>query len=387
MSFDDTIIAFANKPNAELRKTYFIFAMMNRQWLVKVGTFFIKLSLYLHLPIKFLVKPTIFNVFCGGEDINDCQKTISLLGQSHIGTILDYSIEGGGNEAHFDATTQEIIRTIEKSKTTIDIPFCVFKITGIGDAELLEKVQNNYKLSDSECIAFERIEARTNQICEKANMLGVKVFIDAEESWIQESIDKLAYKMMEKYNLRTPVIYNTYQLYLKEGLAKLVHDTDIANEKGYFLGAKLVRGAYMEKERLKAHEGEYSEPVHATKADTDRDYNAAIDFCVRNLHTVSICVGTHNEYSCQHLVCQMRKIGLTNNDKHIWFAQLFGMSDNVSYKLAKEGYNVAKYVPYGPVESVMPYLFRRAEENTSVAGQAGREFSLLKKELSRRRIS
>lgn len=384
INFEDTSVAFANKSNFLLRKTYLIFAAMNRQWLVKLGTFFIKLAIRLHLPVKSLIKNTIFGHFCGGENIADCQKTIATLGQAHIGTILDYSVEGEDDEASFDATTREILLTIEKASSSDSIPFCVFKVTGLGNTELLENIQNGESLDDEDRLAFSRIEQRVDTLCKKAHDLGVRIFIDAEESWIQNTIDGLAYEMMKRYNKQQPIVFNTYQLYLKDTLCRLVQDSDTAAAKGYFLGAKLVRGAYMEKERARAHELEYCEPVHNTKEDTDRDFNKAVEFCVRNIKTVSICVGTHNEYSCKHLACQMQKVGLAPNDPHIYFAQLLGMSDNISYSLSKEGYNVAKYVPYGPVTAVMPYLIRRAEENTSVAGQASREFTLIKNEMKRR---
>ena len=359
LSFEDTAVAFASKSDWQLRKTYWIFASMNRQWLVKLGTFFIKLFFKLKLPIKYLIKPTVFDHFCGGEAIESCDKTIKRLSSSHIGTILDYSVEGEDDERSFEATVREILRTIEK-------------------------VQNNQTLSDDERAAFERVTQRMDTLCKRAYELGVKIFVDAEESWIQDTIDMLTYEMMEKYNRERAIVYNTFQMYRNDMLENLVKATDRAAEQGYFLGAKLVRGAYMEKERLRAHENEYCDPIHATKEDTDTDFNKALDFCVRNLEQVSICLGTHNEYSCLYMTQQMRKLGILPSDPHVWFAQLLGMSDNISYNLAKEGYNVAKYVPYGPVEAVMPYLFRRASENTSVAGQASREFTLIQREVERR---
>lgn len=386
LSFEDTAVAFAAKSNWQLSKTYWIFASMNKQWLVKLGTFFIKLFFKLKLPIKYLIKPTVFDHFCGGETIEGCTPTISRLASSHVGTILDYSVEGEDDEKSFDATVREILRTIEKAhQMPNEVPFSVFKVTGIASADLLEKIQNNVLLNDQEKEAYVRVSERLDTLCRRAHELDVKIFVDAEESWIQDAIDMLTYEMMEKYNKERAIVYNTFQLYRKDMLENLVKATDRAAEKGYFLGAKLVRGAYMEKERQRAHENEYCEPVHATKEDTDADFNKALDFCVRNLEQVSICLGTHNEYSCLYMTQQMRKLGVLPNDPHVWFAQLLGMSDNISYNLANAGYNVAKYVPYGPVEAVMPYLFRRASENTSVAGQASREFTLIKNEVQRRR--
>ncbi len=389
ISFEDTSVAFSAKSDYNLKKAYFLFAAMNKQWLVKLGTFFIKLAIRLHLPIKNLIKVTVFEQFCGGETIKDCQKTIDNLGKSQIGTILDYSVEGEDSDKSFDTTTQEILLTIERARTNVSIPFCVFKVTGLASTDLLEKIQQfgQDTLSDQERLDYSHVLDRVDSLCAKAHQHGVKIFIDAEESWIQGTIDDIAYKMMEKYNQSHPIVFNTYQLYLKDTLQKLVKDSDNAVNQNYFLGAKLVRGAYMEKERLRAHEGEYCDPVNRTKEDTDKDYDSAVQFCVRNLDSVAICMGTHNEKSCQKLVCEMTKLHLDANHPHIWFAQLLGMSDNISYKLSKEGFNVAKYVPYGPVEAVMPYLIRRAEENTSVAGQTGREFSLIRKELIRRKCA
>ena len=385
ISFEDTSTAFADQSDWELKKTYLIFAAMNQNWLVKIGTFFIKLFLYLKFPIKGLIKKTVFEHFCGGESIEDCRRTIQKLDHAHIGTILDYSVEGEASEKSFDATVNEVLHTIEKASKTPAVPFAVFKVTGLADTELLEKVQNNQPLDADEQAAYERVCHRVNVLCQAAHDWHVKIFIDAEESWIQDTIDALAYEMMTRYNQKQAVVYNTYQMYLRDSFNNLSKAVKTARQQGYCLGVKLVRGAYMEKERQRAHEMEYCEPVHGTKEETDRDFNRAIDFCLENKDVVSLCLGTHNEYSSLYLAEEMRRRGIAPNDTRFWFAQLLGMSDNISYNLAKAGYNVAKYVPYGPVEAVMPYLFRRAEENTSVAGQASREYSLIKRELERRR--
>jgi proline dehydrogenase len=385
ISFEDTSTAFADQSDWELKKTYLIFAAMNQNWLVKIGTFFIKLFLYLKFPIKGLIKKTVFEHFCGGESIEDCRRTIQKLDHAHIGTILDYSVEGEASEKSFDATVNEVLHTIEKASKTPAVPFAVFKVTGLADTELLEKVQNNQPLDADEQAAYERVRHRVNVLCQAAHDWHVKIFIDAEESWIQDTIDALAYEMMTRYNQKQAVVYNTYQMYLRDSFNNLSKAVKTARQQGYCLGVKLVRGAYMEKERQRAHEMEYCEPVHGTKEETDRDFNRAIDFCLENKDVVSLCLGTHNEYSSLYLAEEMRRRGIAPNDTRFWFAQLLGMSDNISYNLAKAGYNVAKYVPYGPVEAVMPYLFRRAEENTSVAGQASREYSLIKRELERRR--
>jgi proline dehydrogenase len=384
--FEDTSVAFASKSDAKLRKTYWLFSLMNQARVVNLGTFFIKLALKLNLPIKNLIRATIFEQFCGGETINDCDATIKALGSSGIGTILDYSVEGEDEEASFEATALEIFKTIDRAADSESIPFSVFKVTGVASSELLEKVQKKDELSEDEKAAYGRAHERVERLCEHAYAKGVRIFIDAEESWIQGVIDDLAYEMMQKFNRERAIVYNTYQLYRHETLEALKTAFLIARQKGYFLGGKLVRGAYMEKERLRARENEYFNPIHISKEATDIDYNLAIDFCLDRLEYIAICLGTHNEYSSQYCAIKMKKLGIANNDDRIWFAQLLGMSDNISYNLAKVGYNVAKYVPYGPINAVLPYLIRRAEENTSIAGQSSREFLLVKSELKRRGI-
>ena len=385
VSFEDTSVAFSSKSNLQLKKIYLIFASMNQNWLVKLGTFFIKLFLFLHFPIKKLIKMTVFEQFCGGENLQECNKTIDNLDKAHIGTILDYSVEGEDDEKSFDKTAKEILLTIEKANQNQAIPFAVFKVTGIGSAELLEKVQNQGELYDEEKEAFESIRKRIDMLCGRAAVLNVRVFIDGEESWIQDTIDELTYEMMGKYNHEKCVVYNTFQMYRKDMFHNLKNATFEARKQNYYLGVKLVRGAYMERERQKAHEDNYCEPVHETKEGTDGDFNAAMEYTVENREVISVCVGTHNEYSCKRLVELMTQHHVQPTDTHFYFAQLLGMSDNISFNLSKAGYNVAKYVPYGPVDAVMPYLFRRAEENTSVAGQVSREFGLVKREIVRRK--
>ena len=385
LSFEDTHIAFASKNNFALQKAYWIFAIMNQNWIVKLGTFFIKLFLFLHFPIKKLIKTTIFQQFCGGESIEDCENTIQGLNKVSIGTILDYSVEGEENEKSFLKTKNEILRTIEKAHQELSIPFAVFKVTGIFSSELLEQFQTG-PLDEEDEQSFTLSKEYMHEICQKAFDLRVRLFIDAEESWIQNSIDLLSYEMMEKFNKNEVIIYNTFQMYRVDMLGNLSKAIKSAKDQHYSLGVKLVRGAYLEKERQRSHEENYSEPLHKSKHDTDRDFNAAVDLCLQNLETVYFCVGTHNEESCIHLCDKMNAMGIVNNHKQIHFAQLLGMSDNISYNLAHFGYNVAKYVPYGPVEAVMPYLFRRAEENSSIAGQTSREFALIKKEVNRRKL-
>lgn len=387
IDLQDTSIAFEHISNRDLKKTYYIFALMNLNWLVKIGTFFIKLSLKLGLPVKKIIKNTIFGQFCGGENIVECRKTIDSLAKFNVGTILDYSVEGEDNEADFEKTKNEIIKTIEiASENRNKIPFSVFKVSGIGSVDLLEKKQlGEEALTPSETTAFEAIERRVAEISSKASELNVRLFFDAEESWIQDAIDTLCYQMMEKYNAAGQVIiYNTYQLYRWDVLDNLKQAVEKGKQEGYKIGGKLVRGAYIEKERLRASENEYKDPINRTKEETDEQYDLAVDYAVQNLDTISICLGTHNDDSCLKCVRLMDKLEISHKDERVYFAQLLGMSDNISFNLAKSGFNVAKYVPYGPVESVMPYLFRRAAENTSIAGQSSREFVLIKKELTRR---
>lgn len=387
LSFDDTSVAFAHQSNKKLYKTYLIFAMMNQNWLVKIGTFFIKLILKLGLPVKFLIKNTLFAQFCGGESIETCQTAIENLAKAKVGTILDYSVEGEDNEKDFDKTAQEVGRTIEKAaQQATAIPFSVFKVSGVGSVEILEKVQEfKESLTDEDKAAFERIRSRVDTLCKRASELNVRIFLDAEETWIQDVIDEMCYEMMKKYNVGgKTIVYNTYQLYRWESLENLIKACDNARNENYKVGAKLVRGAYIEKERRRAAELEYKSPIHITKEETDADFDKAILYAIEHLDILSICLGTHNEESCLLCIKLMQEKGISHNDARIWFAQLLGMSDNISYNLANEGYNVAKYVPYGPVEAVMPYLFRRAEENSSIAGQSSREYLLVKRERERR---
>lgn len=387
LSFEDTKIAFSSKTDFKLSKSYWIFAAMNQIWIVKLGTFFIKLLLFLHFPIKKLIKSTLFEQFCGGESIEECQKIIDELHKGKIGTILDYSVEGEESEKSFQKTKSEIQETIRKAHQDSAIPFAVFKMTGIFQVELLEEFQTESGLSEENEAAFQHSKDILTEICQLAADLHVKLFIDAEESWIQTTIDVLAYEMMENFNKDEAIIFNTYQMYRVDMLANLTEAIASAETKAYYLGVKLVRGAYLEKERLRAHEDEYSEPLHKEKAATDHDFNQGMLLCLEHIELVNFCIGTHNEASCLQLTQAMAELHIPNNHPHIYFAQLLGMSDNISYNLAAAGYNVAKYVPYGPVEAVMPYLFRRADENSSIAGQTSREFSLLQKEVRRRKTA
>jgi proline dehydrogenase len=386
ISFDDTFIAFSSKSDKELQRSYFLFALMDKNLIVKLGTFFVNAALKLKLPVKKLVKNNLFNHFCGGESIEDSEKTIRELAKYNIGTILDYAVEGENTESAFNRTAEEIIRTIYRSRNDPNIPFCVFKPTGMASIELLEKVQRKESLNEQEKTDFQNIRNRWDKVCGTAYQYDVKIFIDSEDSYIQDPIDELTYELMGKYNKDNAIVWNTYQMYRVGMMDTLKKALDRARQKKYFLGAKLVRGAYMEKERERAMEKGYPDPIQPHKAATDRAYDEALRFCVKHKDLVSVCSGSHNEKSNYLLTELMAGNGMENGDPRVYFAQLYGMSDHISFNLAKAGYNVVKYVPYGPVESVLPYLMRRAEENTSIAGQSSREFLLIKKEIRRRKV-
>lgn len=385
ISFDNTAVAFEAKSDAELKKANLLFSVVNNPTMSDLATGSVKIALKLGLPVKGIIKNTVFELFCGGETIEESKKTISELSKHGIGTILDYSVEGGVDEESFEITKAEIIKTVNTAKLSLDIPFSVFKVTGLASTPLLQKVQEGKELTKEEKAAFERIRQRVDDICKTAFESNVPILIDAEETWIQEPIDKMAYEMMEKYNKEKAIVYNTFQMYRSDMLDNLKRAFHYAAMNSHYLGAKLVRGAYMEKERERAEEKGYPSPINPSKEATDDAYNMALSFCIDNKQRVSVVNGSHNEYSNYYLALLMEKHSMAVNDPRVWFAQLYGMSDNISFNLSKAGYNVAKYVPYGPVKSVMPYLFRRAQENTSVAGQSSRELSLIRRELKRRK--
>lgn len=384
ISFDNTEIAFSGMSNADLNRAYWLFKVINVNFLVKIGPPITNAAIKIGLPISGLIKATIFKQFCGGESIADCDKTIAHLSKYHIGTILDYSVEGESTEHAFDTTAEEIIATINRAKGNKDISFSVFKVTGIARFGLLEKLDAKLTLSFDEMKEYERVKDRVRRICDTAYQSDVRIFIDAEESWIQDTIDDLALSMMRLFNKEKTIVYNTYQYYRHDRLIAIKKHNEELKADGVSMGVKLVRGAYMEKERKRAEEMNYPSPINPDKASTDKEYDAALEYCVEHIDRISICAGTHNENSSKHLIQLMSKKGLANDDQRIYFSQLLGMSDNLSYNLANAGYNVAKYVPYGPVKSVLPYLFRRAQENTAIAGQMGRELSLILKEKKRR---
>ncbi len=385
LDFQDTATAFADKTTSELKEKHRLFKMMNSPFLVNFGTGLTNFALSIGLPVKGLIKHTIFEQFCGGETIEECQKTIEKLGASHIGTILDYSVEGKFEEEDFEHTKDEIIKTIKRANDDENIPFAVFKVSGIAPYGTLEKVSAGNELTEKGNWKWERIKSRVADICEYANSLSQPVFIDAEETWIQNAIDSMAEKMMENYNSEKAIIFTTIQFYRADALEFLKKSHEKAKEKGYLYAVKLVRGAYMEKERTRAAELEYPSPIQPDKESTDRDYDAAIEYCLDNVKTIAFVAGTHNEKSVQLLAQKLEAKKIPHNHPHVFFSQLFGMSDNLSYNLAKNDYNVSKYVPYGPVREAVPYLSRRAKENTSVQGMVSRELDLIERELKRRK--
>ena len=385
LTFENTEVAFAAKSDKELRKANFIFSVVNHHFVAQLATTAVRLGLSLRLPIKGIIRKTVFDHFCGGETIEKTMQVMNHIGNFGVHAILDYSIEGEKTDEGFDTTTEEVIRTIHEAKRNTHIPFSVFKMTGIASIDLLEKINSKKELSEEDKLAWEKVKQRVDRICKTGFENDIPILIDAEESWIQDPIDALAYEMMRLYNENNAIVYNTYQFYRKDSLTKLreaFHDAAMHN---HYLGVKLVRGAYMEKERERAKKYGYADPIQTNKEATDADFNKGLAFCIDNKQRVSFVCGSHNEYSNQYLALLIEKHGMTINDKRVWFSQLYGMSDNISYNLAKAGYNVVKYLPYGPVEKVMPYLFRRAEENTSVEGQSSRELDMIRKELKRRR--
>ena len=385
INFENIKVAFADKSDKDLSRAYLLFKTISNPIISNTLTAFIKVAMWLHLPISWAIKATVYKHFCGGTTIENSQATIDKLWESHIGTILDFSAEGKENEEDFNLAMNETIASIQKAKSESSIPFSVFKPTGLARFALLEKISNNSNLTKEEEIEKTTFEGRIENICQTASDNKVPLFIDAEESWIQDAIDDIAIKMMQKFNKNEAWIYNTLQLYRNDRVDHLEMLFKLAAEEKFFVGLKLVRGAYHEQEIERAKEKGYNCPVHTIKENTDIDYNKALTLCIENIDFVSVCAGTHNEESSALLVELLNKHNISKDDKRVYFSQLLGMSDHISYNAAKEGFNVVKYVPYGPVKDVLPYLIRRAEENTSIAGQMGRELTNIIEEKKRRR--
>lgn len=381
LSFDNTEIAFSGKSNSELKWAHRLFKLIGNNKLIVFGKWATNFALAIRLPISGIIKKTIFKQFCGGENVEECKVVINKLDEYGIGTILDYSVEAKANEEELEACCQELERGIKLASGAKEIPFVVFKVSGVAALSLLEKYNDVLPNNDAE---YDAAYDRVNRLCKAAYEADTPIFIDAEESWIQETIDRIANEMMVKYNKEKAIVYNTLQLYRWDRLEALKNFHKTSKEEGYHLGVKLVRGAYMEKERERADEKNYKSPIQNTKADTDKDYDLAITYCAEN--NIALCAGTHNEKSSMLLVECMNNNNVDKSNTNYYFAQLLGMSDHISFNLSKQGYNVAKYVPYGPVKEVIPYLIRRAEENTAVAGQTSRELGLISIEMKRRKI-
>ena len=384
--FDNTEVAFAVKSNSEIDRAFYLFEMIKREPLVKIGTAVTKFALKTHLPVEGIIRATVFDHFCGGVTEKDCMDVIDKMYDKNVHSVLDYSAEGKEVEEQFDLAMEKTLNTIKFGTEKLSIPFAVFKPTGFGKIELYRKLTEGEPLSVQEEIEWKRIEERYETVCRAAFENNVPLLIDAEESWMQKAADDLIEAMMKKYNTKKIIVFGTLQLYRWDRLDYLKDLHERAKNEGFKVGMKLVRGAYMEKERERAVEKGYKDPICVNKAATDKMYNDVLSYMFNNIEDFAIFAGTHNEESSYLLMNLMTQSELENNDKRIWFGQLYGMSDHISYNLANKGYNVAKYLPFGPVRDVMPYLIRRAEENTSVAGQTSRELELLKKERKRRNI-
>ena len=385
--FTNTEIAFALKSDSALERAYFLFRMIESQPLVRIGTMMTNFAIKANLPVEGLIRATVFDHFCGGINEQDCLPVVDKMYTKGVCSVLDYSVEGKEEETQFDAALEMTKKTIYFAKEREAIPFAVFKPTGFGRLALYEKIGNKQVLTNTEEEEWDRVQARFDEVCQLAHQLDVALLIDAEESWMQDAADDLVTTMMQKYNKEKAIVFNTLQLYRWDRLDYLKGLHQLAKQQGFYIGMKLVRGAYMEKENKRAQEMGYPTPICANKQASDENYDATVAYMLDHLDCMAIFAGTHNEESSYKLMNRMDAMGLLRNDKRIFFGQLYGMSDNISYNLANAGYNVAKYLPFGPVKDVMPYLIRRAEENTSVAGQTSRELNLIKQERARRKLN
>lgn len=385
VSFDNTQVAFQYKSGRDLFLAWAIFSLTKHPFLMKLLTRAVRILMALRLPIKPIIKATVFRLFCGGESKAEYQRVIATLRKAHIGTILDYAVEGSADAASFDATEAELLKITKEAKHNPDIPCTCLKITAVAPFTLLERVSSGSPLTREQEAQWQASKGRLNRICAAAQDSAKPIYIDAEESWIQPAVDAIVEEMMARYNTERAIVYTTVQMYRWDRLDYLRRLIDDARMSGYRLGIKVVRGAYMEQERERAREMGYPSPINPSQEATHRDYNAAIETIMDNIEVVEICLGTHNEYSCKLMAHLMAQRTLPNDHPHVTFSQLYGMSDNISFNLSRAGYNVSKYLPYGPVEATLPYLTRRAEENTAIAGQMSKELEIIVKERQRRR--
>ncbi len=383
--FDNTQTAFSLKSDTELDRAYFLFKLIDSEPLVRIGTAVTNFAIKAHLPVEGLIRATVFDHFCGGVSETDCLPVVDKMYTKGVSSVLDYSVEGKEEEDQFDAALAMTLRTIDFAEEKKAIPFAVFKPTGFGRFELYEKIGEGKPLNAAEQAEWNRVVQRFETVCKAAHDKDVPLLIDAEESWMQDAADELVESMMRSYNKEKAIVFNTLQLYRHDRMDYLKALHERAKAAGFYIGMKLVRGAYMEKEHKRAAEKNQPTPICASKQATDDNYNTAVAYMLEHLDTMAIFAGTHNEYSSYKLMELMQQNNISHNDPRIWFGQLYGMSDNISFNLASHSYNVAKYLPFGPVRDVMPYLIRRAEENTSVAGQTSRELTLIKAERNRRK--
>ena len=384
--FENTEVAFKLKSDPQLERAYFLFKMIAKEPLVKIGTAVTKFALNAHLPVEGLIRSTVFDHFCGGINENDCMPLVDSLSKLGVKSVLDYSVEGKEGEEQFISTLNKVIELTAFSKIKNAMPFSVFKPTGLGRFELFHKVTEKIELSDQEVIEWSQVKKRFDIASNSASQSNIKLLIDAEESWIQGAADEICTNLMAKYNQKKVVVFNTLQCYRWDRLNYLKEEHKKALANGYKLGYKIVRGAYLEKENERAEAKGYKSPICETKTATDTCFNEVLNYILNNLSEIELFIGTHNEESTYLALDQMKEKKIAKNDSRVWFGQLYGMSDHITFNLAKLGYGVAKYIPFGPVKDVMPYLIRRAEENTSVAGQTSRELSLIKKEKQRRKL-
>ena len=384
--FDNTEIAFQYRSNKEMKRARFLFSSMGSPALTSLGMKMTSFAISWKLPVQGLIKSTLFDQFCGGETMEEAASTAAVIGKFGVGTILDYGVEGKESELDFDKAVPEFIKAIKYAASNKNIPFISLKVTGFARFALLEKIHSGAQLNTDEQAEWKRIGDRIDFICKAAHDNNIMVLVDAEESWIQKPVDDLTDAMMARYNSKKVIVFNTFQMYRHDRLVFLQQSHKTAVAGNYLLGAKLVRGAYMEKERNRAAEKGYPSPIQPSKAATDNDYDAGVLFCLEHLNDLAVFIGTHNEASCLKAAKYMQDHNMPAHNDRVYFSQLYGMSDNISFNLAHEGYYVAKYLPYGPVKDVLPYLMRRAQENTSVAGQTGRELSLINKEMARRHL-
>ncbi len=385
IDFKNTKTAFISKSNIDLKKARFLYKVMASPFITKVASVMTAFAMSIRFPVNWFIKPTIYCHFVGGETIDECDKSVAVMAKSGVNSILDYSVEGTESIEDINNALGETLNAIKNAGTNPNIPFAVFKPTAFTTADILTKASAGDSMTDEEKAEAQNFKDRVNILCETAYELDIPILIDAEDSWFQNFIDETVEEMMLKYNKEKAIVFNTWQMYRHDRLEHLKATYEKAIDGDYFLGAKFVRGAYMEKERERAEKMGYESPICANKEETDKLYNDALRFTFEKRDRISTFNGTHNEESSLLLAELITKEGLPLNDNRFWFSQLYGMSDNISFNMAKEGYNVAKYLPYGPVKHVLPYLFRRAEENTSVKGQTSRELLLIKTEIKRRR--